>query len=362
MKKVGIITFHFVNNFGGVLQAYALQRFLREQCGADSVMINYRNPFIVLCDVIRLFPVTGNPREAVVGITTFRKRLSRYARVKRWCSDRMVLSRKYYTYSALRKNPPGCTHYIAGGDQIWNAQITFGFDRAYYLGFAEKDSVKMSYAASFGEDRLTAFQQKRIKRYFPQFRSVSVRERLSGVQCEKAAGCSVTRLIDPVFLLNVDDWSRVYKVDRSEKDYILIYMMQFDERIYKVAEYLKKKTGKRVIEISRYGYKRQGVDKLYIDIDPSEFVGFFKGADYVCTNSYHGIIFSLIFEKELYLVKCKRFRERMNNIIELFNIQDPEKSPVLHAAYDKAYARGVIMKEREAALKYLKENIPDSYD
>jgi len=252
-----------------------------------------------------------------------------------------------------------CSHYVAGSDQIWNAEITLGIDKPYYLGFVEEKRRKISYAASFGNARLSAVQKKRTQEFLRDFDAVSVRESISGKRVEKITGKKTSRLIDPVFLIDFSEWGEMQSHCISEQleDYILLYIMQNDESVYELAKKMKKVMGKQVVEIGRYGLKRQFVDKLYINIGPEEFIELFQKAGYVCTNSYHGVIFSIIFEKELHLVQCRRFRERMNNLNRIFGLSDPKSDSLCHVHYNRKHVRNIILKERMKAYDYLRENL-----
>lgn len=150
MPKVGIITFHFANNFGGVLQTYAISSFIKREYKAEVTVIDYRNPFIVFCDMVRLLPISINIREIAAGFAAIKQKLKGIKKLRAFVKAEMNLSKKYLTYAELRKDPPGCTHFIAGSDQIWNPVITLGIDKPYYLGFAKGESKKISYAASLG--------------------------------------------------------------------------------------------------------------------------------------------------------------------------------------------------------------------
>ena len=116
--KVGIITFHFVNNYGGAFQAYALQRAVSEEFSIECELVDYRNQFICFTDLIRLFPVTSNIKEIGAGVRSIGKRLERVRKFHKFIGENCCLSRTYRSYRRLKKNPPNCDKYIAGSGQI----------------------------------------------------------------------------------------------------------------------------------------------------------------------------------------------------------------------------------------------------
>ena len=358
--KVGTITFHFVNNFGGALQAYALQKTIADECNASVEVIDYRNWFIRFTDTVRLFPVTTNLKELKSGLKTMRQRLGRVRRMKKFIRSNCRLSRRYNTGTALRRHVPNCDKFVCGSDQIWNPFLTCGLTGAYFLDFVKDGDKKISYAPSFGSNKLFSIQAKKIKRYLNDFGAVSVREHDGAVLVKMLTGRNSEQLIDPAFLLKREEWNEISIKPRIKGRYILLYIMQRDDNVYSYAKKIKEKLGIQLVEISRYGYKPDFVDVSLINIGPGEFIGLFQNADYVCTNSYHGLIFSLIFEKEFCQIPCKKFYLRINNLLKLLHINTSEvlnEGESLSACYNKQAVRETIAAEREKAVRYLKENI-----
>ena len=135
--------------------------------------------------------------------------------------------------------------------------------------------------------------------------------------------------------------------------------MQQDDKIYAQVEKLKKRLGLQVVEISRYGVKHACVDKYVIDAGPREFLGLFKNAEYICTNSYHGFIFSILYEKEFCLIPCKHFRSRIANLSELLEIHlsNAGQNEQEDTYYDKKRVREIIELERKKSIAFLKSNL-----
>ncbi|MBR5766839.1 MAG: polysaccharide pyruvyl transferase family protein [Lachnospiraceae bacterium] len=360
--KTGIITFHFVNNFGGALQCYALQRTIREKCGSEVTVIDYRNWFIRFTDFVRMFPVSGNRKEILAGLKTFRQRIGRRNRFKKFNHSNMTLSRPYYLSRSVSDDELLCDRYICGSDQIWNPILTGGFIPAYFLSFVKDTNAKASYAPSFGTGRWRSFMFLPVRKYIKSLRCISIREAEGKTMIKKLTGRNAEQLIDPTFLLTKEQWSEVATIPPyAEKDkYILLYIMQKDDTVYSYVREIKNKLNLPVIEISRYGYRPDFVDKTIIDVGPSEFLGLFMNAGFICTNSYHGLVFSLVFEKEFCLVPSKKFRGRIYNLLKLLDIYiqpslDTEEE--LKAKFDRKHVDNVIGEETKRSLKYLNDFI-----
>lgn len=222
--KIGIITFHFVNNFGGVLQAYALQRVIRENCQCDSVVLDYRNWFIRLTDAIRVLPITKNIKEVIAGLKSIGLRLKRRERFEIFIKKHFVLTKKYIRSKQLKASLLGCDKYICGSDQIWNPYLTGGVDSAYFLQFVDNAERKIAYSPSFGIDKTGIFTRK-IKKNLETFEYLSVRESEGCKLIKELTGKEAIQLIDPTFLLSEEKWSEIASLTNPEggEIYTFIY-------------------------------------------------------------------------------------------------------------------------------------------
>lgn len=381
--KTAIITFHFVNNFGGVLQAYSLQRALEKCRGPESgttetEIIDYRAGFIVFTDFVRLFPLSIDPGEIVCGIRTMKDRFGRIGKFRQFRQEHMRLTPKRYSHWLLKADPPEADCYLCGSDQIWNPYLTLGIEGAYFLDFVPEGKKRIAYAPSFGNSRLPDIYKNRVRKYLEGFDAVSVREK-SGREIIKGMGIppspgrtgrqswkhslkEAAQLIDPTFLLSKEEWEELASeeyVRRTKRPYILLYIMQSDRTMYDCARSLKERLGLRIVEIGRYGYNPGFVDETLVDVGPREFLGLFRDADYICTNSYHGFIFSLIFEKRFCLVPCKRFTARIYDLADRLSIRlrRRDTSAALDVEYDPAAVKRRISEETEKSAAWLRQQI-----
>lgn len=114
------------------------------------------------------------------------------------------------------------------------------------------------------------------------------------------------------------------------------------------------------MEISRYVYKPDFIDISLIDLGPGEFIGLFQNAEYICTNSYHGFVFSILFQKRFCLIPCKRFRLRIENLAALLEITLPDmgrSEEPQDTYYDNAKGKSILAREREKSICYLRQNL-----
>jgi hypothetical protein len=348
--KIGIVTYHFVNNFGAALQTYGLSRTLLKVDNVEVNVVDYRHWFIRFTDFIRVFPITTNFKEIISGIKTFSERRERLEKFSKFHNEKFSLTEKYLSVSSIEKNPPNCDKFVCGSDQIWNPIITRGVSSPYYLDFAEKKEQRVSYAASFGVSDVNKKYYSKMEEYFKNFKAISVREK---------EGINLVKEIS-VFLLTKEEWLELsveYKIDYK---YILVYIMQNNDSVYEHAKKIKDALGLKIISISRYGYAPDFVDETLVNVGPKEFLGLFKNAEYICTNSFHGLAFSIIFEKEFSVIPSKRFNSRLQNLIDLFGIESLNEFSIdeIHREkYDKKNAEKIIQNERKKSLEFLNKNL-----
>lgn len=294
--KVGVVTFHSAFNFGATLQTWALQKALR-QLGAESCVINYHP---------KVIDSLYDPYEGKSGFDrtkrywylklTAPERLVRFQRYSAFLKKNLTLAGDYKTYEELEKNPPKLDAYITGSDQVWNSSHIGGYDPAYYLEFAPEGSRKISYGASVGKNYVLPAYKEQIKNALKDYAAVSLREVSTTPAIEKLSKVPVKVVADPTFLLRREDYDEIRVDERRKEKYILVYMMEENQEVKKLANRVSKTLGYPIVQ-------RRPVEKFVNEVEscytatPGEFIGLVSNAEYVITNSFHGTVFSLIYEK-----------------------------------------------------------------
>ena len=358
--NIGLITFHGSHNYGSVLQAYATQKLLEEK-GDHCEIINFRMKSQL--DYYSLYTAKYGLLtlgQEILMLPEHRERKRRSDKFEHFITKRFSLSgRALHTYKDLKEVSTKYDLYVTGSDQIWNPFLTGGVAGAYYCSFVKERNRKFAYAPSFGTDKISPRHKKKMESYIKELSAISVREKDSIQYMKEHIGREAVQLIDPVFLVSAAEWKKeAVKIDGIPEKYILLYIMQRDETVYSYAKKLKEQFHLPIIEISRYGYQPSFVDISLINIGPQEFLGLFLHATYVVSNSYHGLIFSIVFDKKLCLVPSKRFRSRINNLLALLDRKEHTlDEDDLLISFSDPTLRGCILKEREKSIHYLQENI-----
>lgn len=208
------------------------------------------------------------------------------------------LSPKKYLYEyEITEDAPEYDIYITGSDQTWSPKI--GFSPVLFLDFAPKHAIKAAYAPSLGVTALTDNQSVYICDKLQKYDFLSCREAIGSEILEKITGRKVETVLDPTLMIHSGEW-RQYSVKPNIKDkYILCYFLGDRDYYRDYVDQLAIQTGFPVyyIPVNWKDFKKS--NNLIWDVGPSEFLGLIDNAEYVCTDSFHGTIFSLNFHREV---------------------------------------------------------------
>lgn len=303
--KIGIITFHRAENFGAVLQCYALQTFLKS-LGLDVEIIDYQSKAI--CDVYR-----------IVDFSVFKSDCSFWRKVHVFLGHlKTVFPRlekkiqyikfrnKYLNLSVYVKNinslPTDVDCYIVGSDQMWNIALTGGIDDVYFLN-TKLNATKITYAVSSETWSYKMLESKSndIKVLLNNFSNISVREAQFKAELEKYTENPIEVCVDPSFLLNKDAYEKIISSPQN-KGYILAYHLVDSQIMTSIAELVSRRNKKELIEIHAGFAKYKDRKRHKCNVGPAELLGYIANADIVFTTSFHGLAFSLIFKKQVWVI------------------------------------------------------------
>ena len=374
--RTGLLTFHHAHHYGAQLQAFALMKKI-EGMGTECEIINYVRPDTT--EGNRLFKSGLSARALLSNVNTlfnYSHLKKRYARFESFINDDMRLSGKFYhSYEELLKDAPEYDAYVCGSDQIWNPLIfkENTFDPAFFADFA-KGGRRIAYAPSFGITEIPEDKREDLKGYLEHFDCLSVREKQGEKIIRDVAGRDSVTVLDPTLLLTGEEWGGLSAEPIFKEPYILCYFIS-DPGGY--SGYVKALSEKyRLPVVSLCGARRVVPQTRHIVLDagPREFLGLFRNASMVCTNSFHGTVFSITFKKDFYsfataLNTEKTVNSRLYNILEKLGLIDRIFSSEIKAGdflsrindrtnlIDYASVYETLQKEREMSYKYLKDSL-----
>lgn len=357
--KAGILTFHMAFNFGAMLQAYALSKKLNG-IGIEAEIIDYRLPFIDRYHHKYFLPELINKNGIIIGTLKFAKKtMCGYYSNKQWNRFYSFMTKDLPHSEQLTKEALPDTDYdmyICGSDQIWNGELTGGLQSTYFCDFVKGDKIKLAYAASSGTSYIKG-DNVDIKKLLGNFSAIGARENRLCDFINNELHINAKQVIDPTLLLSADEWSDIVKKPKYDK-YLLIYAFQENNLIYDLARMIAKKKGLKIIAVS-YRNKDIGDDIIQItDAGPKEFVSLFKYADFVCTTSFHGTAFSVIFNKQFYCVPHELYHERTDNLLDLLGLSDRNiysLNECVDMDIDYTKVSDKLSRERESSIKFISE-------
>lgn len=247
--------------------------------------------------------------------------------------------------------------YIAGSDQIWNPN---NYQGKFFLDFIADNSIKASYAASMGIVKAEQDKIDKVGKSISSFDAISVREEDVKKLLQKYVQNSITVNVDSTLLLTKQNWRELEKqVNEIKNDYVLVYLLHVPKDINRTIRRIRKITNKKILLIDRIGILRYVVHADYVisDIGPKEFIWLFDHASYVVTSSFHGTVFSIIFEKKFLPLINPSAPSRINNLLQLLDISYASSQEILFPGIDYCSVRKIIEKEKHRSFTYLQSVI-----
>ena len=353
--KIGIITHPLESNYGGILQNYALQQTLIK-LGHEPITIDY-HPRLPIINLIRYnlkniylrllkkqrrpFLINHKTHKLFVPFVHKHIQLSQY---------QTKLRHKFFKELDL-------SAVIVGSDQVWSVKYGQRLKlEDMFLRFLSKDETirKIAYAASFGTKEWTLDTNKttHIKSLTEKFYAISVREK-SGIKiCKEYLNCDAVHALDPTLLLKANDYNRLIPNDANESEYILAYILDSSpERINVINNYASK-VGLKVKFVSAH-------DDVKISIE--QWLSMFKNASHIMTDSFHGMVFSIIYHKNFScFINSERGAERFESILSMLKLENriiTANTPIDTTTIDWENVDIALQKARDKSIDFLKDSL-----
>lgn len=305
--KVATITYSWAQNWGAVLQAYALTEYLNS-VGHEAMLIDYKPFDNKLISTVKSVP------DGILDLLTIPASKRRVARYNEFRKNAFRLTEKCNTTEELEKLNSEFDAFITGSDQVWN--VGLGVSKDFYLEFAEPEKKKISYAASFGVSSIPEEHQAETIKGINNIDTISVREESGANIVKQLAGRDAEVVLDPVFLLPPEKWTELEApLEKIPEKFIFVYPTQVTDTLVSIVRELKNKTGYEAIS----PFYVPGC-KTRKDIGPREFVSLVRNAEYVVGSSFHVTAFSVIFGKKLYVVTHSKTGSRTTDLLRRLNM------------------------------------------
>lgn len=292
MAEIGIMTYFAAENYGAVLQAYALQETLRVM-GHQAEFVNYRPEYIFKPYKLRCIRQKGL-KQYLLGVAGHLSRIPMRKSFARFRENLNISAP--YTKAGLGQSESAYDYFLVGSDQVWNYKVN-GEDTSYFLDFVQDDSKKFCYSASIGMTDLDEVHTEKFVKYLKKFNNVSVREASAQKLLQERCKIRASWNLDPTLLLGKEGWMKFIDDKFPHRDYILVYQIGMSKQFVTLIEEYAKKMSKKVVVIP-FPRGRVAGAKYHIDAGPKEFLNYIYYADEIFTDSFHCTVFSIIFQKK----------------------------------------------------------------
>ena len=326
--KIGILTYHRAENYGALLQAYAMKTYLQSQ-GHEVSFVDYWPKYH--SDYFRLFPWQQLSKRSGY------KKILFLIQLVLWLIPRYLRKRKFQNFMYNQLNLSEVPQYtdrdsrtdrydvvLYGSDQIWRKQnlAGVGFDDWYFGSDHVLADRKIVYAGSMGTVDTTAKDDEYVQKMMQNFNALSVRENDLQLYLGSLDISSIL-VPDPVFLLSKDQWKSLIKKGVNKGNYILFYNLLNTRESKLFAEKLSREKNLPIREVNKRMVSSHLLHKRYISTASVEqFLQLIEGAEYVVSNSFHGVAMSVIFEKQFYAVGMGAKSNRVLSLLENAGIKD----------------------------------------
>ena len=301
-KSCRIVTFHTPINYGAVLQATALFSYVSNY-HKNTQIIDYNTK-----QLRKKYPLFRRG-SGFIGCMWFffdfchlPSKLFKKIKFRCFLKKHCVLTKKFKTFESIKDFFFDSNYLITGSDQVFRPTRDYEERNIFYLDL-KTNAEKISYAASFGGIEVTKEREDEIIKYLSSFSKLSVREE-SGLKTLNRIGFNGELVLDPVFLLNQEEWTRIIEKQKPKKNNYILYYALIDNPIYhKYVECLSLLLKEKVIVIGNLNFKPFKKCQYIRSCGPKDFISLIENANYVFTSSFHGVAFSLIFKKQFFSVE-----------------------------------------------------------
>lgn len=372
MKKVAIVNRTNLKNYGSVLQCCALCGAV-ESLGYEAEIIwetgnlseNYDFRINkILKTGLKLLTHPGLMKATFSSVKYVQQQVISEKTIKFF--DSFVennIRRVFYPSKMMHPKKIGQKYdkFICGSDQVWCTTSLY-VDPLMYLRFAPKKK-RIAYAPSLGRDYIPKYNRRQIRKYITEIPAVSVRESVGKGLIAELTGRNVPVVLDPTLLVERTFWDSRKALLEEREDYILCYFLSTPtmNTQNKIFNFLRGQRKKVVALNSRLEYLEKEIEVIYPDCGPSEFITYVENAESVLTDSYHGMLFCIIYHKTFWSIK-REYGEydqssRQMSILSMLNLKErycDTEDLLIQKKIDYIKVEEILNKERIKSLKYLR--------
>lgn len=367
-RKIGIVTLHGYHNYGNKLQNYALKEVLTEQGFEVDTMVLYEERdylYTIVRNIKRLFQQSPS-KSLLKVINKFKSQQYKQDNKKLLDSRTNIFKQfsKHHLSEKFVKLDKGniatinkdYDYFVTGSDQVWNPVYISNMEK-YFLTFADK-SKRIAYAPSFSCPKLPKSHEKKYRKWLKEMSRISVRETEGAEIIRELTGINAPVLVDPTLLLSKKQWLSIANKasNRPEQGYILTYFL--GETSSDTEQYIQNLAQEKNMKIIRLGDIH---DKESYITGPREFIDYINNATVLLTDSFHGVVFSILLETPFLVYERKTniptMYSRIETLLDKFHLRHREAKNLSEDIFTVNYSHvyEILEVERNRSFKYLRE-------
>lgn len=390
MKKIGIVSCYFQHNYGSMLQAYATQKAL-DKLNVENETINIKgfNGEIKKAKIKYFIKasLTSDILLSKLGMAknVVKKKFSKneYTELSKVRAKKFdAFAEKYFTlsqkYNSKKELGDNCekkySAVLVGSDQLW---LPGNIAADYYtLNFVPNTVNTIAYSTSFGQSSLPKDSEKKAKVFLKKIKHIGVREESGQKLVKKIADRNVPVVCDPTLLFDGDEWMDIQQEEAIIKEpYIFCYFLGNNPPHREFAKKLRAATGCKIVALTHLDEfvkcDEDYADEKPYDVDPADFLNLIRNASYVCTDSFHCSVFSILYKKDFFTFRrfARQTKQSTNSRLDtLFNLAgitgkiktgDENINECLKENVDYEVVHKNLQKIREESYDYLKKALED---
>ncbi|MBR4657489.1 MAG: polysaccharide pyruvyl transferase family protein [Oscillospiraceae bacterium] len=327
MKRFGTISYNIYCNFtnyGSALQTWALHQAI-QKAGHTPVLVDYCPDILADKDPLNPFGHMWDQDEQskrMVELTMPAIR-ENYRKFDAFYRDRFLRTAHKYTsanFDCILKDE-ALDGFVCGSDTIF-CPDEFGFDDGYYANYPSMRGRSVSYAASFGDPHFTEESYQILRDHLQNFKALGIRENQMLPFIHAHTKVPAARTIDPTLLLTAEEYEPIIAEPQHKGDYLLLYARRYSPAMEAYAEDLARRNGWKIIDISLRAINAERGHIMAYAAGVEEFLSLVKHAQYVVTNSFHGMIFSVQFRRPFVIFSREQCDNKIEELLKLFGLPD----------------------------------------
>lgn len=365
MKRIGIVSYNIYCNFtnyGSALQSWALTQAIGK-LGYHAKLVDYCPDILADKDPLNPFANMWDKDEEsrrMCELTMPAIRIN-YEKFDRFYHEGFDKTKKSYISSNFNNiiEDEKIDGFICGSDTIF-CPDEFGIDDGYYANYDCMKGKSAAYAASFGDPHFTDETYPILNERLKNFKAFGLRENLMIPYVREHTDVPVQKVVDPTLLLTSDDYDRIAEKRIIPEKYLLLYARRYNPAMNEYAEKLAEKNGWKIIDISLRATNAERGHQMFYEAGVEEFLSLVKHAEYVVTNSFHGMIFSVQYRRPFVVFSREQCDTKIEELLALFGLSDRmlvngTESFRDKIDYDNVHAN--IASARKESIEFLKTEL-----